>query len=549
MKIRNLIALFFFFWSYSINAQDQHVIDSLTSVIEKAKHDTLVCAAYLSWGEQVYLSNPDTALILWQRARDIAEQILASEQQASLKKRYSFFLATALHKIGRVYQHQVEMKTAYEYYQKSLIIREEIGDKFGAASALNNIGNVLLYQGDMQGALECYQKSFTIKDELGDNGGMANSLNNIGLFYQNQGSMPTALEYYLRSLKIKEEIGDKFGAATSLNNIGNIYFSQKDYPSALDSYKKSLKIREEIDYKEGAARCLNNIGNLYQTRNELHRALGYYQKSLVIREAIGDKMGLSSSLNNIGNFHQAQDSMQLALEYYQMSLKIKEEIGEVKGQAETLNNIANVYLKTGAIQKAKEHGQKGMKLAKELGTLEYIRDAVHLFFKIHRVEDDYKQALEMYEMYIELRDSVNNEETQKSTIRQQTKYEFEKAQLVKEQEEKEQARLEAEVTDRRDNLQYSVIIIAIVALILAVLALSVRPLKAARPFYARLTEGLVFFTFLILFEFLLVLTDPYIDSWSGGAPGIKLLFNAGIAALIFPMHSFFESKLKGRLVP
>ena len=64
----------------------------------------------------------------------------------------------------------------------------------------------------------------------------------------------------------------------------------------------------------------------------------------------------------------------------------------------------------------------------------------------------------------------------------------------------------------------------------------------------RMAEGIIFFSFLILFEFLLVLADPYIDRWSSGAPGIKLLFNAGIAALIFPAHAFFESKLKGKLV-
>ena len=28
---------------------------------------------------------------------------------------------------------------------------------------------------------------------------------------------------------------------------------------------------------------------------------------------------------------------------------------------------------------------------------------------------------------------------------------------------------------------------------------------------------------------------------------MKLLFNAAIAALIFPLHSLFEEKLKGRL--
>ena len=64
----------------------------------------------------------------------------------------------------------------------------------------------------------------------------------------------------------------------------------------------------------------------------------------------------------------------------------------------------------------------------------------------------------------------------------------------------------------------------------------------------RMAEGIIFFSFLILFEFLLVLADPYIDNWSGGAPGIKLLFNAAVAALIFPLHSLFEKKLKGRLV-
>ena len=148
----------------------------------------------------------------------------------------------------------------------------------------------------------------------------------------------------------------------------------------------------------------------------------------------------------------------------------------------------------------------------------------------------------MYELYIQMRDSIKNEETQKATIRQQTKYEFEKAQLIKEQEEKEATRIEAEETGRRDNLQYSVILIGLLVLFGGVLSLGFIKVSP------RMAEGIIFFSFLILFEFLLVLADPYIDRWSGGAPGIKLLFNAGVAALIFPMHSFFESKMKKRIV-
>ena len=42
--------------------------------------------------------------------------------------------------------------------------------------------------------------------------------------------------------------------------------------------------------------------------------------------------------------------------------------------------------------------------------------------------------------------------------------------------------------------------------------------------------------------------DPYIEAYSSGAPALKLAFNAGLAALIFPLHAFFETKLKGKLV-
>ena len=90
-------------------------------------------------------------------------------------------------------------------------------------------------------------------------------------------------------------------------------------------------------------------------------------------------------------------------------------------------------------------------------------------------------------------------------------------------------------------MQYSVILIVLLIIggLLSVIS------KLSMP--VRVVEGLIFFSFLILFEFILVLADPYIEVWSSGAPGIKLLFNAGIAALVFPLHSFIEVKLKKRL--
>ncbi|MBL4655700.1 MAG: hypothetical protein JKY33_07750, partial [Bacteroidia bacterium] len=101
---------------------------------------------------------------------------------------------------------------------------------------------------------------------------------------------------------------------------------------------------------------------------------------------------------------------------------------------------------------------------------------------------------------------------------------------------------QAEATSRRDNLHYSAIFIGILILFGGVLMLGfvkVRPKDA---------EGIIFIAFLILFEFVLVLADPHIEQYTGGAPGYKLLFNAGIAGLMFPLHQFFEGKLKKRII-
>ena len=104
---------------------------------------------------------------------------------------------------------------------------------------------------------------------------------------------------------------------------------------------------------------------------------------------------------------------------------------------------------------------------------------------------------------------------------------------------------EALVTDakrRRDNLQYSVIFICLLVVFGGVAGLGFVKVSP------RVAEGLIFFSFLILFEFVLVLADPMIDKYSGGAPGYKLLFNALLAGVIFPLHAFFERLLKSRLV-
>lgn len=462
MLIRYTIPLILLYLStLTLQAQERPTIDSLKVMVAGAEHDTTLCHIYLNWGEQVYLSDPDTALILWQSAVRIAESNLENPKDNLVKTTFLSYLANMLNNIGYIYINQGNITEGIEYYHRSLKIDEGLGNEEGAAIALSNIGTVFLDQGDT------------------DNG----------------------LQYLLRSLEIQERIENRKGAAISLSNIGYVYSIQGDIEKGLESFHRSLDIMEELKDKKGMSSCLNNIGSMYDNKGDKERAIKYYKRSQVLREEIGDIQGLAIALNNIGG----------------------------------------IYLDMEDIKIAKDYLQRSMEMAEDLGNPKMMSHTAGLLSKIAKKEGNYLEALKMYELNIKMRDSINNEETQKATIRQQTKYEFEKAALVKEQEEKEVRRKTKEERQRRNNLQYSVILLGLLVLGALILGLG----KLSLP--DRITEGLIFFSFLILFEFLLVLADPYIESWSGGAPGIKLMFNAGIAALIFPLHAFFESTIKARL--
>lgn len=194
-----LIALFILLFSSIIESGDAKAqnLDSLYSVWQdQSQTDSNRVTAYIYYIFKGYLfSRPDTAVILAD-----ALHTFAKAQQ------YPKASAKAYNLQGIANDVQGSYPRALEFYQKSLVIYEEIGDKNGISSSLGNMGSIYIYQGNYPLALEYYQKSLAIQEEIGDKTGIASSMGNIGSIYIYQDNNPRALEYYQKSLAIKEEI-------------------------------------------------------------------------------------------------------------------------------------------------------------------------------------------------------------------------------------------------------------------------------------------------------------------------------------------------------
>ncbi len=316
--------------------------------------------------------------------------------------------------------------SAYYFAQLQYDFANSNGLKKQMAKALNTQGVSLYVRGDYDSAFIYIAHGLTIREEIGDKQGIASSLNNIGIIYYEKGDYANAINYHTRSLTTREEIGNKQGIASSLNNIGVIYMEQDDYTSAIDYYSRSLSIWEELGDKKRISVSLNNIGLIYQEQGDYTSAIDYYSRSLSIWEEMGDKRGIAGSLINIGSIYNEQGVYARAIDYFSRSIALQEEIGDKRGIAISLNSIGNIHKKQGDYANAIAYSTRSLAIAQEAGIAIETRNAAKTLYGAHKATNNYKLSLEMYELYIATRDSINSEENQREVIRQEYKYEYEK---------------------------------------------------------------------------------------------------------------------------
>lgn len=351
----------------------------------------------ISWS--TIFSNPDSGFVLAQIEYNFAKE-------KGLKKR----MAKALTTLGSSFYMKSEFDTAVFYFKQSASIQNEIEDRIGLNATLNNIANVCLLQGDYTSAIDAYSKSLKYYEDEGMISEAGSVLGNIGRVHSFTNNSEKALDCFQRALELNKSVNRHTGIAGCLNSIGNIYFSKERYKDALQLSFEALTIYEEIEQKDGIANACIWIGKNYLELEKYSEAMDFLQRSLVINEELGSKRLASSSVLNIGKVH-------FAMRNY---------------------------------SKAKEFGSRSLNLAKEVDAQAEIQASALLLSKVYKATSKPALALEMYELYISTRDSLQSEENQKSVIRQGFKYEYEKQAAIDSLMHDEEQKLSAATIEKQE---------------------------------------------------------------------------------------------------
>jgi serine phosphatase RsbU (regulator of sigma subunit)/tetratricopeptide (TPR) repeat protein len=348
------------------------------------------------------------------------------------------------------------MDLQYEYADKT-------GQIFYKADAMNVKGISLYFRGELDSAIVCYEESIKEYQKINHKVGLAKVIMNLGSVYLYKGDYAKTIENYTKSLRLQEIMGDTLGQAQCLSNIGTVYLNQREFEDAGDYYDRAIELYGYTEDRANLATCINNVGIIYFEQGDYDTAKKKYHEALAIREEINNPIGIAGSINNLALVEYKLGNFELAEEYYTQALDVFKASGDKFKEVTAMNGLGQVYVKRGKRALALKTLEDALKMSEEFGFASEIKNAAFELYILYK-ENQPRKALEMHELYLEMRDSIDSEEGRQEILKQKFKYEYEKqaaADSVGFAKEKEIAAVqmqkqEAELNAKR-NQQYAMI--------------------------------------------------------------------------------------------
>lgn len=274
------------------------------------------------------------------------------------------------------------------------------------ALAFKTQGVNYFYAKDFDSCMFYWEKALVKFKELGNMIQVGKTLGNIGVIYNRRGEYNKALEYYLEEVKVFSEINHTAGLPSIYLNMGNISVLMKNYPRAKGYYNSALNIAEEAGNIRDQINALNNLGVVNEKQNKFKEALKIYERSLKLVLSTGDSKIESKLYLNIGIIHRRTEALDKADFYLKKSFDIRKLRGNYEELLGVYNEMFELALAKKEYRKAEQFVDRMQNLAKINEDRGWMVDVYTAYYNLYKETNKYKPALNFYEKYKEIGDSI-----------------------------------------------------------------------------------------------------------------------------------------------
>jgi Tfp pilus assembly protein PilF len=249
--------------------------------------------------------------------------------------------------------------------------------------------------------------------------GIALAGEKVGVVYQYILSDPyKALEWYQKSLRTisADPSLQRYGLGI-LGNIGNIYYEQQELRKALDSYKKVLA-RKELNLT-----ALMNIGNIYGDLGMADSSIYHYKRAITIAQKDKNYLYGANCLSNMALVLHREGRNGEALEHIKRSLELIEghQLEFVRSTAYA--NAGVIYLANNDPDRAEDYSLRALGEPNSLNNLFTQKNSWATLAEVYEKKGDYRKALEAYQKFKQLNDSITAQDRKVEISRREIQFE------------------------------------------------------------------------------------------------------------------------------
>lgn len=281
-------------------------------------------------------------------------------------------------------------------------------------------------QAKYDSAIINYEQSLQLCIQLNDTINSGKTYLNLATSYNAKGDFENAVKNALLALGNFEALEDKNGQGRVQNLLGIFNFHRNDFENAYNYFEKYNALAIESRDTGEIVSSMNNMSSALHELGNFEKERQLLKQSITIQESQGQFIRIGSAYENLGSLFMDSDSIQQARTYFEKALLSYQ-------QNNNTFNIARVLLNTGLLKKKQKQYtialsdyNQALDFSEEGGFLKLKEEALQKIALLYEDQNDYKNAYLFYTEYVEVKDSLLNEENQESINKLMIEFETEK---------------------------------------------------------------------------------------------------------------------------
>ncbi|WP_229374577.1 tetratricopeptide repeat-containing sensor histidine kinase [Fibrella rubiginis] len=235
-----------------------------------------------------------------------------------------------------------------------------------------------------------------------------------GYLYQLKGDYYQCIRFCFKALPLAEKLQDYTRMAASCGGLAHAYYKLKDYKRAHDRCQQGIRVLNEHPAAYDAyvhATILNTLGATYREQGNLKQALTTNTMMYTLAKKENKPWYEAQGLNAIGQLYNDMGDLVNAWIYYRKALPLCRAQG-VDLECNVLMNMAQLYLKQQNWKQALVYANMARKKALRVKNSSIVAEADETLYKTYRQAGKTTKALQAYERFVLLRDSILKEKNQ-----------------------------------------------------------------------------------------------------------------------------------------